>query len=96
MFAVVVTFEVAPGKMAEFLPLISENARASLADEPGCHRFDVCTDPAREGEVFLYEIYEDEAAFETHQAMPHFSAFNAQAGDMIAAKEIKTYAEVGP
>ena len=30
----------------DFAAAIAENARASLAIEPGCHRFDVCRDPA--------------------------------------------------
>ena len=94
MFAVVVTFRVAEGAMAAFLPAMTENARASLANEPGCHRFDVCTDPTRPGEVFLYELYTDRSAFDAHLASDHFKVFDARVADMIAAKEVRTYTEV--
>lgn len=94
MFAVVVTFQITQGQMQAFLPLINSNAKASVRDEVGCHQFDVATDPARPDEVFLYEIYDDEAAFDTHRTMPHFLAFEAAAGHMIAAKDVRTYATV--
>ena len=61
MYAVCVTFQIAEGAMADFLPLMLENAAASLKGEPGCHQFDVCRDG---DEVFLYELYTDAAAFE--------------------------------
>ena len=96
MFAVTVTLEVDPADLPAFLPLMLTNARSSLADEPGCHRFDVCTDAARPGEVFLYELYTDAAAFAAHQETPHFKTFDAAAGPMILSKRIRTYAEVRP
>ncbi|MEM8851507.1 MAG: putative quinol monooxygenase [Pseudomonadota bacterium] len=90
MFAVVVTIEVVPGKMPEFLPAILENARASLG-EPACQRFDVATDGARPDEVFLYELYDDEAGFAAHKTTAHYKTFDAMTGPMIASKGVKTY-----
>jgi quinol monooxygenase YgiN len=94
MFAVVVTFTLAPGRMAEFLPLMLENARTSLRAEPGCHQFDVATDPDRTGEVFLYELYSDADAFAQHLASPHFTRFDEVARTMIAAKSVVPYRQV--
>ncbi|MEO0676101.1 MAG: putative quinol monooxygenase [Pseudomonadota bacterium] len=94
MFAVVVTFEIAASQMETFLKLVTENARASLAHEPGCHVFDVCTDPQRSGEVFLYELYDDEAAFAAHLKSPHFASFDSVIGEMVVAKDVRTYGTV--
>ena len=94
MFAVTVTFEIAIDQMQAFLPLMRENATASLRDEPGCQQFDICTDPARPGEVFLYELYTDAAAFETHKIMPHYESFNDAIIDMVTGKSVRTYSEV--
>ncbi|UWR13342.1 putative quinol monooxygenase [Sulfitobacter mediterraneus] len=94
MFAVVVTFQIEPGQMQAFMPLMLENARASLSGEEGCHQFDVATDVARPNELFLYELYTDATAFELHKNAPHFKAFGAVAGPMIADKTITTYAQV--
>lgn len=71
-----------------------ENAAASLRDETGCHQFDVATDPARQNEVFLYELYKDSAAFSEHLAASHFKSFDASTRDMILSKDVKTYEKV--
>ncbi|WP_282129559.1 putative quinol monooxygenase [Roseobacter litoralis] len=94
MFAVTVTFSLKAGRAEKFMPLMYENARASLENEVGCLQFDVATDSARPDEVFLYEIYSDAAAFDAHLRTAHFQAFDTAIGDMIAAKDIKTYRSV--
>lgn len=93
-FAVVVTFTIKPDAMEEFSVLMRANARTSLLDEQGCHQFDVLSDPARPNEVFLYEIYSDRAAFDAHLASAHFRKFDAAVADMIASKDVRTYAQV--
>ncbi len=94
MFAVVVTFTLKPGCMPDFLPLMHDNAQASQRDEPGCHQFDVATDPARPDEVFLYELYTSKDAFAAHLGTPHFASFAAKTDAMIAEKLVRTYKSV--
>ena len=75
MFSLVVQMEVRPGRREEFLAGMSANAEASVRDEPGCLRFDVCSvadDPDR---FVLYELYTDAAAFDAHKASLHFAAW---------------------
>ncbi|THH35139.1 antibiotic biosynthesis monooxygenase [Aliishimia ponticola] len=94
MFAVVVKFQLKEGVMDQFLPAMKENAQLSLKDEPCCHRFDVCTDPARPNEVLLYELYTDRAAFDLHLGTPHFNSFDRETAALIADKDVRTYDEV--
>ncbi len=96
MYVVTVTFTLHPGRLAEFLPLMVENARLSLAEEPGCHTFDVCMSRVggSDDEVFLYELYADEAAFAAHLESAHFKAFDAAVAEMIAAKDVRLFREV--
>ncbi|MGP6088971.1 putative quinol monooxygenase [Antarctobacter jejuensis] len=94
MFAVVVTFEIKPEGAGAFLDLVTQNAHASVRDEPGCHQFDVCADPARPGEVFLYELYDDQAAFEAHMTTTHFISFDADSAPFVLSKSVRTYAQV--
>ena len=94
MFAVTVTFRISDGEMDNFLPLMLQNARASLGLEPDCHQFDVCTDPERSGEVFLYELYTDAAAFQAHLDSAHFKKFNAETAGMVADKQVRLFAQV--
>lgn len=91
MFAVTVTFTIHEGKMDAFLPLIRKNAQSSVRDEPGCQQFDVCTDPDQPNRVFLYELYDDEAAFEAHQEMAHFKATGTAITGLVADKELRTF-----
>lgn len=88
MFAVCVTLAITPGQMDAFLPLMQAQARNSLSLEPGCHRFDIASNG---DEVFLYELYDDEVAFQTHLATDHFRQFDTGVADLVAAKTVKTY-----
>lgn len=87
-----VTFALHQERRAAFLPLMVENARLSLKREPGCRQFDVCSDGG--DKVFLYELYEDPAAFEAHLQSAHFKSFDAAVGEMVANKKVQTWAEV--
>jgi quinol monooxygenase YgiN len=91
MFVVTVTFEAYPEQAAAFLARVHTQAADSLANEEGCHRFDVCIDPRQPERVFLYEVYTDAAAFEGHLATAHFKAFDAEAGPMLRSKAVETW-----
>jgi len=96
MYAVCVTFRVKPGQMVEFMPAMQGNAATSLAEEVGCHRFDVLSDTDKPDLVFLYELYADRAAFDAHRASPHFQTFDATTAHLIADKEVTTWDHVTP
>lgn len=76
------------------MPLMRNNARASLAEEPECHRFDICTDAARPGEVLLFELYSDTDAFAAHLQTAHYRDFDAATAAMIDDKRVMTYGKV--
>lgn len=63
-FAVVATYEIAPDKIDAFLPFLLAHRDRCIRDEPGTLRFDVLR-PANN--LMLYEVYEDEAAFQAHR-----------------------------
>lgn len=91
VYVVIVRFTMSEADQPAFLDLVTENAARSLADEPGCRRFDVCVSPDRPGEVLLYEIYDDAAAFETHKSMSHYHGFSAAAEPLIASKSVQIW-----
>lgn len=94
MYAVTVVFRIKPDHWDAFLPAMLTNARTSRAQEPGCHQFDVCTDPDEPNTVFLYELYDDRAAFDAHLESVHFRAFDAATAPMVADKRIRCFAQV--
>jgi len=93
-FVVTVQFGIHPGHVADFMREIVDNARASREREPGCLVFDVCVDPARPGQVFLYELYRDAAAFEQHKREAHFLEFDRKVAPWVQHKALRVYSLV--
>ncbi len=89
MFVVVVEFRIVPERQNQFLDAVRTNAGRSLEVEPGCRRFDVCTDPLEAALVFLYEIYESETSFQAHLDSGHYLAFDADTRDWVASKTVR-------
>lgn len=79
------------GDREGFMRLMTQNAAASLRDEPGCCQFDICVDRADASKLFLYEVYEDDAAFAAHLASPHYKEFDAQSAGMISHKDVRRF-----
>ena len=88
-YVVVVEFTAGPGQEAEFTRLLLANAEASRTQEPGCRVFDVCIRPGEPGRLFLYELYDDEAAFQAHLASAHFKAFDQAVAGIVASKVVQ-------
>jgi (4S)-4-hydroxy-5-phosphonooxypentane-2,3-dione isomerase len=90
-FVITVDFTVKPGAMAAFRKLIDKNAQESCADEPGCRRFDVLVPTELGDRVFLYEIYDDRAAFDAHLKTRHFDVFNRESAGFVISKKVIEY-----
>ena len=86
MFSLMVQMEVRPGLREQFLAGMAANAEASVRDEPGCLRFDVCSVEGDENRFVLYELYTDAAAFEAHKASPHFARWRTVAEQVVVGQ----------
>jgi len=87
VFSLIVHLQIDPARRDEFLEAIRANAAASVRDEPGCLRFDVCSvadDPDR---FVLYELYADAAAFADHKAAPHFAEWRTVSARVVLAQQ---------
>ena len=84
-----VEFTIKAAAVERFRALILENARLSLANEPGCRRFDVLIDAASPNRIVLYEIYKDPAAFDAHMATAHYKAFAAAADALLEERRVE-------
>ncbi len=90
MFIVAVQFTFAAENAETFKDAILPNAAASAQTEPGCHQFDVCFS-ADKTKCFLYEVYDDEAAFFAHKETAHFKKFAAATADIILERRFDSY-----
>lgn len=88
---VYVEFRLQPGRAEAFGALVEDNAAQSVAREPGCRRFDVLRDPADPDGLWLYEIYDDRAAFDAHLAADHFKDFDRASAPLVAAKTVRLF-----
>jgi len=82
LFCLVVSVEVKPDRVDEFLAAMKIDAEGSRK-EPGCRRFDVLRDSSDPNKFLFYEAYVDDAAVSAHKAEPHFApwkAFKASGG----------------
>jgi len=72
MYVVIVPIQIEQGHRDEFLEALIVDAKGANEDEPGCLRFDAV-------DIWLYEVYKDEAAFQDHLKAPHFQVFKSAA-----------------
>lgn len=86
MFVLSVEIRIKPENVDVWMKKALENA-AGARREPGCRQFDVLVDPADRTRVMLYEVYDDDKAFEAHQQTPHFKKYLAEAVPLLASRE---------
>ena len=87
MFAIVVRQKIRPQHLDEYLAVITNHARRSATEEPGCLRFDVVQRQDDPTEVHLYELYRDRAALDAHGQTPRFKRVVGTIGAWFAEPE---------
>jgi quinol monooxygenase YgiN len=92
-FVVIPEFRVRPGCMEAFLAAAADDARHSVADEPGCRQFDVVVPEGGDDVVVFYEVYDSRGAFEAHLATPHLARFRDAFPPLIAEERPVRFAE---
>ena len=86
MFVLTVQLRIKPENVDAFMSKLAENA-SNARKEPGCKQFDVLVDPNDKTKAMLYEVYNDDKAFEAHQQTPHFKKYLAEALPLLASRE---------
>ena len=79
---------IIPSEMPKFVEAIKENAAASVK-EPGCREFNVLVMPNRPNHVFLFEVYDNEAALAAHRNTEHFKKYAATTANMVADRNAR-------
>jgi autoinducer 2-degrading protein len=85
-FVNAVDLDIVPAEREKYLAAITENGMAA-AKEPGCKRFDILNLASDPNHFFLYEVYDNEAAFQAHRATDHFKKYAAATANMVAKRE---------
>lgn len=96
MYVVTVVFKVKLETKDDFHKLVLQQAKNSLEKEESCQRFDVCFDDRRPDTVFLYEVYDDTAAFERHRETEYFKAFREAAEPLLVSRAVNAWRLLNP
>jgi quinol monooxygenase YgiN len=83
-----VDLDIVPAEREKFMAAIKENGAASVK-EPGCLQFNIQVVASNPDHVFLYEVYENEAALQAHRATDHFKKYQATVANMVAKREVR-------
>ncbi len=95
-FVVIAEFEVKSGLVEAFLAAALDDARRSVADEPGCRQFDVIRPEGQDSAVVFYEVYDSRAAFDRHLETPHLARFREAFPPLIVAERPVRFARRHP
>ena len=79
---------IVPSEMPKFLEAIKENG-ANAVKEPGCREFNITVLASNPNHVFLYEVYDNEAALEAHRQTEHFKKYMATTKNMVADRSVR-------
>ena len=90
---IIVEFTIKPGCWAAFDAHIRAHAAATLAEEPGCERFDVLQPLGADGapdhsQIMLCEIYRDSAASDAHRANPRMPSVGAGSAPLLDGRKL--------
>jgi autoinducer 2-degrading protein len=95
MLVLSVDLRIKPENVESFIAKAIENGALSRT-EPGCRQFDVLVDPKDRTKAMLYEVYQDEKAFDAHQQTPHFKKYLAEAVPLLASRERHVWKRAAP
>jgi quinol monooxygenase YgiN len=93
-FVLQVAIRIKPENVDAWMKKALDNAREARK-EPGCRQFEVLVDPADKARVMLFEVYDDDKAFEAHQQTPHFKKYLAEAVPLLASRERMVWKKAG-
>ena len=68
-------YEMVKGKEIEACRAFQTMAEAVKANEPGCLMYAVTRGQVNAQEIYIYEVYKDQAAFDAHRKTEHLQAF---------------------
>jgi len=91
--AIIVEFETVPGRLSEVEALLREHAARTLAEEPGCLRFEVLRPVERDGRLVpdrlaVSELYADRAAVAAHESSPRLPSLREAYGPLLSGRRL--------
>ena len=74
-----VNIDVVPGQFENYLAAIKEVGAAAIKTEPGCSEFNITVSQKDPNHLFIFEVYDNAAAFDAHLKSDHYKKYAAAA-----------------
>ena len=92
--AIIVELETVPGRLSEVEALLREHAAKTLAEEPGCLRFEVLRPVERDGKrvpdrLVVSELYADRAAVAVHESSPRLPRLRDAYAPLLTGRRLQ-------
>lgn len=94
MISLLITLEIQPDRVDDFIRFISEEAADARDKELGCIRFEISRSIDQANVFTLSELYKDPEALEEHRKTPHFLLFRERVKDGIILSKQSVCGEV--
>ena len=88
-YVIIAELEVFAEHLDRFITAIDRHAHNSRTLEEGCLIFDVCQYPDAPERFLLYEVYCDEAAYESHRKTASYAEFFDEVRPILVGKDGK-------
>ena len=89
-----VNIDVVPGQIENYLAAIKEVGAAAIKTEPGCSEFNITVSQKDPNHLFIFEVYDNAAAFDAHLKSDHYKKYAAAAKDIVAKREVHPLSSV--
>lgn len=94
MISLLITLEIHPARVDEFVRYITEEAEDARTKETGCRGFRVSRSLEKANVFSLAEFYDDHASLEAHRQTAHFLLFKDRAADGLILSKTAVCGEV--
>jgi quinol monooxygenase YgiN len=85
-----VDLDIAPAELDKYLAAVKENGAATIK-EPGCREYHIMVSATNPNNVFLFEVYDNDAAAQAHRATEHFKKYAATTANMVTARNVRPF-----
>ncbi len=83
MITLLARFEMLKGKEIQALEAFRKMAASIKANEPGCIMYAITRGQVNAQEIYVYEIYKDQAALDAHRKTDHMTEFRKAVDEFL-------------
>lgn len=93
LYITAVDFDVDQAHYSEFMSAVQQDGAASIK-EAGVREFNITSSQQDSGHVFLFIVYDDAAAWDSHQKTTHYGKFITTTAAMIKKYDFRVFSSV--